>query len=804
MARSRELQDAYSRSTRKTTALLEQTVFHNVSVRAMTGILHQLSSSLAEDIIVSAQRSSMTLLNVLDSQGQVDMAGQNGFIGALALLELSGESLYAFPVRRRVEFGRSSSSFDTVRDFLGWIRVGFAGGRAVSVAVRRNATGQTVAATYISQLPGKSSALKYPIDLITGFVNVSAPGNGEPVRPLEPRTWYHYSKQEEHARAAAAQPGAHVELLPAWSPIIEDKRLRPSISLGTPIAFCGNYSCLSGVVEIGIRLWHMASYLRDFMVLVRYLLDAKRLQSAVFIIDISRQNLESQRELLIGAYEYGSDYPGNLVNATDANSSVVRSASKALFLHNNKSWQSEGLEKGQILDFQLSLIEDETPRLVRCRNLGDAGPEGDCIVTVTEPLRLDENTQWPMVLSVARADMRLKDETHFAEIQSNLKLELSDAQQGLAELNIIGWSTVGAGLMSSLLVAWIASCCIHGPVKQLCNLEELMRQLDTSLAIPRTASGSPRSRSHRPSMIREISQAQQTFSNLAHSVELSAFFVPRKVVHDWILGSLQPAVSPCFATILFSDIKDSTTLAETLAPERLMQLLSSYFECMTEIVQQHKGEVTELLGDGMLALWNTPQELAEHALWACRSALAMQQAMPGLNAAMASQELPALSVRIGLHTGHVLAGIIGSAKKKKFGCIGDAMNLASRIEDLCKVFRADILCSEATIEALPASHGLPSRRLGRCRVKGKADVTMVYEMQIALNGQVGDLSERARSYEQALMMYESRQLDEALALTAAHTEAWPEDAASQRLPDAARKALSSTGDDQWMGIVYEE
>eukprot|EP00930_Biecheleria_cincta_P010067 TRINITY_DN11198_c0_g2_i2.p1 TRINITY_DN11198_c0_g2~~TRINITY_DN11198_c0_g2_i2.p1 ORF type:complete len:193 (-),score=48.10 TRINITY_DN11198_c0_g2_i2:137-691(-) len=183
----------------------------------------------------------------------------------------------------------------------------------------------------------------------------------------------------------------------------------------------------------------------------------------------------------------------------------------------------------------------------------------------------------------------------------------------------------------------------------------------------------------------------------------------------------------------------------------------------------------------------------------------MQQAMPGLNAAMASQELPALSVRIGLHTGQVLAGIIGSARKKKFGCIGDAMNLASRIEGLCKVFRAAILCSEATMEALPARHGLPSRRLGRCRVKGKADVTMVYEMQIAFDGQDVDLSRRARSYEQALEAYESHRIDEASAVTAAHTEAWPEDAACQQLQDAARKALTLTGDDQCLGIgiVYE-
>eukprot|EP00930_Biecheleria_cincta_P010063 TRINITY_DN11198_c0_g1_i3.p1 TRINITY_DN11198_c0_g1~~TRINITY_DN11198_c0_g1_i3.p1 ORF type:complete len:423 (-),score=48.08 TRINITY_DN11198_c0_g1_i3:370-1638(-) len=330
MEQSRVLQDTYSRSTSKTSALFEQTVFQNVSARAMADMLQQLSTDLAEDMMARAERSSMTVLNILQSQGQVDIADQNNLIGAMAFFELARESLYGFPFSRRIKFGRSSS-FDPVRHCLGWMRVGFARGQAVSVEVRRNGTGQIVAATYTSQLPGKMSALECPINLVTGLVNGTAPCDGEPVRPLEPRRWSQYRKQEEHARAATTQPGTQVELRPAWSRIIDSKRLGPIISLGTPIAFCGNYSCLSGIVEIGIRLQLIAHYLLDSMMLVRYVLDARRRQFALFIIDISNQSQDAQRGLLISAYQYGADLPGKLVNATDANSSLISSTSKALF-----------------------------------------------------------------------------------------------------------------------------------------------------------------------------------------------------------------------------------------------------------------------------------------------------------------------------------------------------------------------------------------------------------------------------------------------------------------------------------------
>eukprot|EP00930_Biecheleria_cincta_P010062 TRINITY_DN11198_c0_g1_i1.p1 TRINITY_DN11198_c0_g1~~TRINITY_DN11198_c0_g1_i1.p1 ORF type:complete len:423 (-),score=42.58 TRINITY_DN11198_c0_g1_i1:370-1638(-) len=330
MEQSRVLQDTYSRSTSKTSALFEQTVFQNVSARAMADMLQQLSTDLAEDMMARAERSSMTVLNILQSQGQVDIADQNNLIGAMAFFELARESLYGFPFSRRIKFGRSSS-FDPSRPSLGWMKVGFASGQAVTVEIRRNATGQMVAATYISQLPGEPWAMRFPMSLVTGFVNGSAPGDGEHVRRLEPRTWCQFSKQEEHARAATTQPGTQVELRPAWSRIIDSKRLGPIISLGTPIAFCGNYSCLSGIVEIGIRLQLIAHYLLDSMMLVRYVLDARRRQFALFIIDISNQSQDAQRGLLISAYQYGADLPGKLVNATDANSSLISSTSKALF-----------------------------------------------------------------------------------------------------------------------------------------------------------------------------------------------------------------------------------------------------------------------------------------------------------------------------------------------------------------------------------------------------------------------------------------------------------------------------------------
>mmetsp|Transcript_59501 Transcript_59501/g.164510 ORF Transcript_59501/g.164510 Transcript_59501/m.164510 type:complete len:314 (-) Transcript_59501:112-1053(-) len=154
---------------------------------------------------------------------------------------------------------------------------------------------------------------------------------------------------------------------------------------------------------------------------------------------------------------------------------------------------------------------------------------------------------------------------------------------------------------------------------------------------------------------------------------------------------------------------------------------------MTKLVESYQGVVTEVLGDGLLVFWNTPDDVPGHAAKACAAAMAQQQVLVPLNAELARLDMPSLSVRIGLHTGTVLSGTIGSETKMKFGCLGDPVNLASRLEGLCKVYGVSVLCSGETFDALPKDSSFLCRELDLVQVKGRRRPTRIYEVVGALN-----------------------------------------------------------------------
>jgi len=210
-----------------------------------------------------------------------------------------------------------------------------------------------------------------------------------------------------------------------------------------------------------------------------------------------------------------------------------------------------------------------------------------------------------------------------------------------------------------------------------------------------------------------------------------ALFLPEYVVQKIIAGDqrmMRPHVDKREVTVMFSDIVGFTTICESLSRKELLFILTRYFSIMTCIIASFDGVVSEILGDGLLVYWNTPDDVQDHAAKASASALAQQHALEPLNAELAKLGLPELAIRIGMDTGQVLSGIIGCESKLKFGCIGDTINLASRIEGLCKFYKVGIICTEATYNALPASAGLFCRELDFVQVKGTCRPTRIYEI----------------------------------------------------------------------------
>ncbi|MBX3721920.1 MAG: adenylate/guanylate cyclase domain-containing protein [Turneriella sp.] len=199
-------------------------------------------------------------------------------------------------------------------------------------------------------------------------------------------------------------------------------------------------------------------------------------------------------------------------------------------------------------------------------------------------------------------------------------------------------------------------------------------------------------------------------------------------VRDYLLASGgEMGGAEVEATILFSDIRGFTSFSESHSAPEVVAWLNTYFERMAECVREHGGIVNKYVGDAILAVFNAPLPLADHTQAAVRCALAMLTRLGQLNAELRTQGIPEVNIGIGLHTGTVVAGNIGSRDRQEFTVIGDTVNTASRIEGLCKSFQAPLLVSERVFSALPETNGL--ERLGRAKVKGKSGELVIYGLK---------------------------------------------------------------------------
>jgi class 3 adenylate cyclase len=276
-------------------------------------------------------------------------------------------------------------------------------------------------------------------------------------------------------------------------------------------------------------------------------------------------------------------------------------------------------------------------------------------------------------------------------------------------------------------LGWVLGNAVSCPVLEVCHVVDQLCEL----GVTGKADVVDSLRTGSVSRIDEAVRLQRAFSRLLLSIETFARHLPETVVQRIVRGDERANrlhVSRRTATIMFSDIANFTQISESLEQEDVLLLLTRYFSIMTRIVELYGGVVAEILGDGLLAYWNAPDDVDDHPSRACAAALAQQQVLASLNAEFESLSLPPLRLRIGIHTGSVLAGNIGSETKMKWGCIGDAVNLASRLESLCKLYEVGILCSEGTRHALPEGTGIFCRKLDLVQVKGKKKPTEIYEV----------------------------------------------------------------------------
>ncbi|HKY32578.1 MAG TPA: adenylate/guanylate cyclase domain-containing protein [Candidatus Polarisedimenticolia bacterium] len=180
------------------------------------------------------------------------------------------------------------------------------------------------------------------------------------------------------------------------------------------------------------------------------------------------------------------------------------------------------------------------------------------------------------------------------------------------------------------------------------------------------------------------------------------------------------------ATVLFTDLRGFTTLSESIAPEQVVSLLNRYFAIVTEEATRHQGAVCDLLGDGVMVVFGAPLVNERHADSAVHCARRLVPAMRRLNEELKREGLAQLSLGVGIHTGQLVAGEVGTARRRKYTVIGDAVNVASRVEGLNKELGTEALLTEATREHLSEDHPLRDRRSHH--VKGRSAAVHVYEL----------------------------------------------------------------------------
>jgi class 3 adenylate cyclase len=207
----------------------------------------------------------------------------------------------------------------------------------------------------------------------------------------------------------------------------------------------------------------------------------------------------------------------------------------------------------------------------------------------------------------------------------------------------------------------------------------------------------------------------------AAAKESLARFLPPELVEQVMNEPelLQRKTERRTATVIFTDIRGFTRFSEKLSPEQVVEFLNEFLEEMTGAIMDHNGMLDKYIGDAVMGVFGVPFHADDHALRALRSAMDMRTRLDRLNVDLKAKGLPELSIGIGLHTGELLIGSIGSTRRLDYTVIGDTVNVASRIEGMTRSYPVEILVSEATREAINSQVAL--YRIATVQVKNRVE-----------------------------------------------------------------------------------
>jgi adenylate cyclase len=222
---------------------------------------------------------------------------------------------------------------------------------------------------------------------------------------------------------------------------------------------------------------------------------------------------------------------------------------------------------------------------------------------------------------------------------------------------------------------------------------------------------------------RRYRRAEAAFETASQQLEVmqTAFhqFVPHRVVDDIVQRGVSIRGERREATVMFADLVGFTSMSERLDAEHVVRILNGYFQSMSEEISRHNGHVAKFMGDGIMAIFGAPEPNPWHAMDSVRAALAMRTAVVRYNEKLRKAGDSPIRVSIGLHSGLLVAGVIGSAQLIEYTVIGDVVNTAARVEGLTRMHGTDILITAAVRAALDERFSL--HEMPATDVKGKAE-----------------------------------------------------------------------------------
>jgi len=282
----------------------------------------------------------------------------------------------------------------------------------------------------------------------------------------------------------------------------------------------------------------------------------------------------------------------------------------------------------------------------------------------------------------------------------------------------LGW--LAAGLVVVLLLALRFASRLGNAVRAIADAEEKLKG-GTYVTVPPLRTGDELER-----LGEGFNQMVAGLKERDHLRDTFGRYVTRQVADHLMKGNVNLGGELVPVTVLFSDIRSFTSISESMEPRALLDFLNEYFSSMVESVLRHRGVVDKFMGDAIMAVFGAPVPEPGDALNAIRAALEMRGNLAKINEAFKARGLPEIRTGIGLHSGQVVAGNMGHVERMEYTVIGDAVNLASRLESMTKELKCDVIMSEDLYKQVETH--VVAEPLQRIKVRGRDQDVLVYRL----------------------------------------------------------------------------